>query len=73
MGSYFKVFEVGFKGQFIFISKIKCHQNFAPLALESTSAMRLAKPVNPTMKYTTINTYAGVALDPNSWDRRLDG
>ena len=30
-------------------------------------------PVTPTAKYTTINIYAGIEIDPNFWDWRLDG
>jgi len=35
--------------------------------------MGLATHVNPTAEHTTININAGVALNPNPWDRRLDG
>jgi hypothetical protein len=33
----------------------------------------MTTPVTPTAKYTTINIYAGIVIDPNFWDWRLDG
>ena len=50
-GVVFKLFELRLWGQFIFISQIKCHKNFMPLALvDSMSALGLAIPINPTAK-----------------------
>jgi hypothetical protein len=46
--------------------------NVAELALDCKAALGLATPVNPTAEYTTTNINAGVALDSNPWDRRLD-
>ena len=47
--------------------------DFAALALDCKAALGLATPANPAAEYTTININAGVALNPNPWDRRLDG
>ena len=48
---------------------------FLPLALDldSKAGTGLAIPVSPNAKNATTYTYAGVTLDPNSWDQRLDG
>ena len=47
--------------------------DFAALALDCKAALGFATPANPAAEYTTININAGVALNPNPWDRRLDG
>ena len=46
---------------------------FSPLALDSKAGIGLANPVDPKVEHTTINKYAGGALDPKSWDRVLGG
>jgi len=45
----------------------------AELALDCKAALGLATSMNLTAEYTTININAGVALDSNHWDRRLEG
>jgi hypothetical protein len=47
--------------------------SFSPLALDSKAGTGLVIPVNLRVEHTTMNKYAGVALDPKSWDRVLDG
>ena len=47
--------------------------DFAALALYCKAALGFATPANPAAEYTTINISAGVALNPNPWNRRLDG
>ena len=42
---------------------------FAVLALDRKAVLGLATPVYPTAEHTTININAGVAIDPNPWDR----
>ena len=46
---------------------------FLPLALDSKAGAGLAIYVNQKVEYIMTYTYAGVVLDSNSWDRRLDG
>ena len=46
---------------------------FSSLALDSKAGTGLAIPVNPKVEHTTMNKYAGVVLDPKSWDRVLGG
>jgi len=62
----------GWLGLTRLIRWINCYRNFSLLALDSNAALGMAIPVNPTAKHTAINTYAGVALDPNSWERTFD-
>ena len=45
---------------------------FLPLVLDSKAGEGLAISVNRKAEGTTIYMNAGVALDLNSWDRRLD-
>ena len=42
------------------------------LALDSKAGTGLVIPVNRKVEHTTMNINAGVALDPSSWDQRLD-
>jgi hypothetical protein len=44
---------------------------FSPLALDSKAGTGLAIPVNQKLEHTIMNKYAGVVLDPRSWDRVL--
>jgi len=46
---------------------------FLPLVLDSKAGEGLAISVNRKAEGATIYTNAGVALDPNSWNRRLNG
>ena len=46
---------------------------FLLLALDSKAGTGLAISINSKAEYTTTNNIAGVALDLNSTDRRLDG
>ena len=46
---------------------------FLPLTLDSKAGTGLAIPVNPKVEHTTINKYAGLALDPKAWNRVLGG
>ena len=47
--------------------------DFVALALDCKAALGLVTPANPAAEHTTININAGVALNPNPWNRRLDG